>query len=77
MEEDYIVKIKIDMNKIIVIDENNFFKFKLTQKDRRLLKKEFGEKSYQRFLFLNSMGMFSVIDDFESEIIRHWLTDEI
>ena len=24
---------------IIVYDENNFFKFKLTQKDRRLLKK--------------------------------------
>ena len=40
------------MNKITVIDENNFFKFKLTQKDRRLLKKEFGEKGYKRFLFL-------------------------
>ena len=47
--------------KLSVIDENNFFKFKLTQKDRRLLKKEFGEKGYKRFLFYNSIGMFSVI----------------
>ena len=39
------------MNKIIVIDKNNFFKFRLTPKDRRLLKKEFGEKGYKRFLF--------------------------
>lgn len=64
------------MNKIIVIDENNFFKFKLTQKDRRLLKKEFGEKGYKRFLFYNSIGMFSVIDDFEFEIIRQMLKGE-
>lgn len=61
------------MNKIIVIDENNFFKFKLTQKDRRLLKKEFGEKGYKRFLFCNSIGMFSVTDNFEIEIIRQML----
>lgn len=64
------------MNKITVIDENNFFKFKLTQKDRRLLKKEFGEKGYKRFLFYNSIGMFSVIDDFEIEIIRQMLKEE-
>lgn len=64
------------MNKIIVVDENNFFKFKLTQKDRRLLKKEFGEKGYKRFLFYNSIGMFSVIDDFEIEIIRQMLKSE-
>ena len=64
------------MNKITVIDENNFFKFKLTQKDRRLLKKEFGEKGYNRFLFYNSIGMFSVIDDFEIEIIRQMLKEE-
>ena len=43
--------------KIIVVDENNFFKFKLTQKDRRLLKKTFGEKGYKRFLYLNSMEL--------------------
>ena len=64
------------MNKIIVIDENNFFKFKLTQKDRRLLKKEFGEKGYKRFLFYNYIGMFSVIDNFEIEIIRQMLKGE-
>ena len=64
------------MNKIIVIDENNFFKFKLTQKDRRLLKKEFGEKGYKRFLFYNSIGMFSVTDAFEIEIIRQMLKEE-
>ena len=64
------------MNKIIVIGENNFFKFKLTPKDRRLLKKEFGEKGYKRFLFYNSIGMFSVIDDFEIEIIRQMLKSE-
>jgi hypothetical protein len=64
------------MNKITVIDENNFFKFKLTTKDRRLLKKEFGEKGYKRFLFYNSIGMFSVIDDFEIEIIRQMLKEE-
>lgn len=64
------------MNKITVIDENNFFNFKLTTKDRRLLKKEFGEKGYKRFLFYNSIGMFSVIDDFEIEIIRQMLKEE-
>ena len=64
------------MNKIIVIDENNFFKFKLTQKDRRLLKKEFGEKGYKRFLFYNSIGMFSETDAFEIEIIRQMLKEE-
>ena len=64
------------MNKIIVIAKNNFFKFKLTPKDRRLLKKEFGEKGYQRFLFYNSIGMFSVTDDFEIEIIRQMLKSE-
>lgn len=64
------------MNKIIVINENNFFKFKLTQKDRRLLKKEFGEKGYKRFLFYNSIGMFSVTDAFEIEIIRQMLKEE-
>lgn len=64
------------MNKITVIDENNFFKFKLTTKDRRLLKKEFGEKGYKRFLFYNSIGMFSVIDDFEIEIIRQMLKED-
>lgn len=55
---------------IIVVDENNFFKFKLTQKDRRLLKKTFGETGYKRFLYLNSMGMFSVTDNFDMELIR-------
>lgn len=30
-------------------------------------------KGYKRFLFNNSIGMFSVTDDFEIEIIRQML----
>ena len=60
-------------NKVLVIDDTNFFKFKLTQKDRRLLKKKFGEKGYQMFLLLNSMGYFSEINAIDSEIIHHML----
>ena len=60
-------------NKVLVIDDTNFFKFKLTQKDRRLLKKKFGEKGYQMFLWLNSMGYFSEIDTMDCIIIHHML----
>lgn len=60
-------------NKVLVIDDTNFFKFKLTQKDRRLLKKNFGESGYQKFLWLNSIGYFSEIDDIGCEIIHNML----
>lgn len=63
----------LDDNKLLVIDETNFFKFKLTQKDRRLLKKEFGERGYQLFLWLNSMGYFSCMDNITCEIVRQML----
>ena len=62
-------------NKVLVIDETNFFKFKLTQKDRRLLKKKFGERGYQMFLWLNSMGYFSVMDNIDCAIIHHMLCE--
>ena len=58
---------------LLVIDKTNFFKFKLTQKDRRLLKKTFGERGYQLFLSLNSMGYFSEIDTISCEIIHQML----
>lgn len=58
---------------LLVIDKTNFFKFKLTQKDRRLLKKTFGERGYQLFLGLNSMGYFSEMDTISCEIIRQML----
>ena len=38
------LSIKNNTNNILVIDKTNFFKFKLTQKDRRLLKKKLVEK---------------------------------
>ena len=38
--------------KLSVIDENNFFKFKLTQKDRRLLKKNLEKKVTNDFFFI-------------------------
>lgn len=60
---------------VLVIDKTNFFKFKLTQKDRRLLKKTFGERGYQLFLGLNSMGYFSEMDSISCEIIRQMLMD--
>ena len=63
----------MDNKKVLVIDDTNFFKFKLTQKDRRLLKKKFGEKGYQMFLWLNSMGYFSEINAMDCEIIHHML----
>ena len=62
-----------NINNILVIDETNFFKFKLTPKDRRLIKKKFGEKGYKMFLYLNNMGMFSVTDSFDLDIIHHML----
>ena len=58
---------------LLVIDKTNFFKFKLTQKDRRLLKKTFGERGYQLFLGLNSMGYFSEMNTISCEIIRQML----
>ena len=58
---------------LLVVDKTNFFKFKLTQKDRRLIKKKFGERGYQMFLFLNSMGYFSEIDNISCEIIHQML----
>ena len=58
---------------LLVIDKTNFFKFKLTQKDRRLLKKTFGERGYQLFLGLNSMGYFSEMDNISCEIIHQML----
>ena len=61
---------------LLVVDETNFFKFKLTQKDRRLLKKEFGERGYKMFLWLNSMGYFShMVTDIDCEIVRQMLID--
>ena len=60
---------------LLVIDKTNFFKFKLTQKDRRLLKKTFGERGYQMFLGFNSMGYFSEMDNISCEIIRQILMD--
>ena len=64
---------KEDDKELLVIDETNFFKFKLTQKDRRLIKKKFGEKGYQMFLWLNSMGYFSDMDTISCEIIHQML----
>ena len=61
--------------KLLVVDETNFFKFKLTQKDRRLLKKQFGERGYQLFLGLNSMGYFTEMDNITCEIVRQILMD--
>lgn len=58
---------------LLVIDKTNFFKFKLTQKDRRLIKKKFGERGYQLFLSLNSMGYFSEIDTISCELIHQML----
>lgn len=63
---------------LLVVDETNFFKFKLTQKDRRLIKKKFGERGYQMFLFLNSMGYFShMYTDFDCEIVHQMLIDYV
>ena len=61
--------------KLLVVDETNFFKFKLTQKDRRLLKKQFGERGYKMFLWFNSMGYFTHMDNIECEIVRQMLID--
>ena len=72
-QENIDLSIKKNTNNILVIDKTNFFKFKLTQKDRRLLKKKFGEKGYKMFLYLNNMGMFSVTDSFDLDIIHHML----
>ena len=58
---------------LLVIDKTNFFKFKLTQKDRRLIKKKFGERGYRLFLSLNSMGYFSEIDTISCELIHQML----
>ena len=67
------LSIKKNTDNILVIDKTNFFYFKLTQKDRRLLKKKFGEKGYKMFLYLNNMGIFSVTDSFYIDIIHHML----
>ena len=72
-QENIDLSINKNSNNILVIDKTNFFKFKLTQKDRRLLKKKFGGKGYKMFLYLNNMGMFSVIDSFDLDIIHHML----
>lgn len=58
---------------LLVVDETNFFKFKLTQKDRRLLKKQFGERGYKMFLWLNSIGYFTYMDNIECEIVHQIL----
>lgn len=61
---------------LLVVDETIFFKFKLTQKDRRLIKKKFGERGYQMFLWLNSMGYFSHMDNnIDCEIVHQMLID--
>lgn len=60
-------------NELLVIDKTNFFKFKLTQKDRRLIKKKFGERGYKMFLWLNSMGYFSDMDVIGDEVIHQML----
>ena len=73
VHENMDLSINKNSNNILVIDKTNFFKFKLTQKDRRLLKKKFGEKGYKMFLYLNNMGMFSVVDSFDLDIIHHML----
>lgn len=73
IQENIDLSVKKNTNNILVIDKTNFFKFKLTQKDRRLLKKKFGEKGYKMFLYLNNMGMFSVTDSFDLDIIHHML----
>ena len=60
-------------NELLVIDKTNFFKFKLTQKDRQLIKKKFGERGYRMFLGLNSMGYFSDMDVIGYEVIHQIL----
>lgn len=60
-------------NELLVIDKTIFFKFKLTQKDRRLIKKKFGERGYKMFLWLNSMGYFSDMDVIGDEVIHQML----
>ena len=60
-------------NELLVVDKTNFFKFKLTQKDRRLIKKKFGERGYRMFLWLNSMGYFSDMDVIGYEVIHQML----
>ena len=62
-----------NINNVLVIDETNFFKFKLTQKDRRLIKKKFGERGYKMFLFLNNMGYFSEMNCIDCDIVHHML----
>ena len=67
---------KQENKEVLVVDETNFFKFKLTQKDRRLLKKKFGERGYKMFLWLNSMGYFSHMDNnIDCEIVHQMLID--
>ena len=59
-----------NINKPIIMDENNTFKFKLTQKDRRLLKKEYGEYGYKYFLFLNKIGFLKTNDAMYYEFLH-------
>lgn len=44
--------------------------FKLTTTDRRKIKKEFGERGYKLYLWLNRMNYFDRTDPLELEIIR-------
>jgi hypothetical protein len=44
--------------------------FKLTTTDRRKIKKEFGERGYRLYLWLNRMNYFDTKDPLELEVIR-------
>jgi hypothetical protein len=47
--------------------------FKLTTTDRRKIKKEFGERGYRLFLWLNHMNYFDTKDALELEVTRLYL----
>ena len=47
--------------------------FKLTTTDRRKIKKEFGERGYKLYLWLNHMNYFDTLDAMELEVMRLYL----
>ena len=47
--------------------------FKLTSNDRRKIKKEFGERGYQLFLWLNHDNYFNTDDVLKLEVTRLFL----